>query len=94
MRAKRKPDTALLLSSLTSEQAQQVAEAFDTEAAVVEPVQIARDCVKRIRLADIEETMQGLREQAASEQISVEEKLRLTRRIQEMDNVRRNLRAQ
>jgi DNA primase len=89
-----KPDTALLLSALTSEQAQQVAEAFDTEAAVVEPMQIARDCVKRIRLADIEETMQGLREQAASEQISVEEKLHLTRRIQEMDNVRRNLRAQ
>lgn len=89
-----KPDTALLLSALTSEQAQQVAEAFDTEATVAEPMQIARDCVKRIRLADIEETMQGLREQATSEQLSVEEKLRLTRRIQEMDNVRRKLRAQ
>lgn len=89
-----KPDTALLLSALTSEQAQQVAEALDAETAVLEPIQVARDCMKRIRLAEIEETMQGLREQAASEQISVEEKLQLTRKIQEMDNVRRNLRAQ
>ena len=63
-----KPDTALLLSALTSEQAQQVVEAFDTEATVAEPMQIARDCVRRIQLADIEETMQGLREQAVSEQ--------------------------
>ncbi len=91
---KTKPDTALLMSMLTSEQAQQIAQAFDTEAAVVEPIQIARDCLKRIQLADIEETMQGLREKAASEQISVEEKLALTRQIQEMDTVRRKLRAQ
>ena len=88
-----KPDTALLLSGLTSEQAQQISEVFDTEVTVAEPMQIANDCIKRIRLADIEETIRSLREQAAGEQIPVQEKLQLTRQIQELDSQRRQLRS-
>ncbi len=89
-----KPDIVLLLSTLSSEQAQQMSEVFDTEATVAEPLKFAQDCLRRIRLADTEDEIQSLRERTAGETVSLEEKLALTKRIQELDNVRRQLRVQ
>ena len=89
-----KPDIALMLSAFTPEEAQQISGALETEAAMADPEKLANDSILRIRLLDAEEEIKDLREKSTGETIPLEEKLSLTRRIAELDNMRRKLRVQ
>ncbi len=89
-----KTDIALMLSAFTSEEAQQVSGALEMEAAMADPEKLANDSILRIRLLDAEEEIKELRAKSTGEAISLEEKLALTRRIAELDHMRRKLRVQ
>lgn len=91
---KLKPDIIMLMSGLASEQAKLITEALYEDMLTSNPEQFARDCLMRIRLADIEEQMQNLRKKANSDLIGLEDKLELTQHIMKLDNERRQLRLQ
>ena len=91
---KLKPDLVMLMSGLASEQAKLITEALYEDMLTSNPEQFARDCLLRIRLADIEEQMLNLRKEANSDLIGLEDKLELTQHIMKLDNERRQLRLQ
>jgi len=87
-----RPDVALLLSPFTPEETQRLSAVLEAEAPA-DPVKLVEDSLRSIRLYDTEAQMKELREQSVRETISLEEKLALTKRIQELDGMRRKLRA-
>lgn len=89
-----KPDIPLMLSALSPEETQQVSGALETETAMADPGKLANDSILRIRLLDAEEEIRELRARSTGETIPLEEKLALTRRIAELDHMRRKLRVQ
>lgn len=91
---KLKPDLVILMSGLAPEQAKLITEALYEDMLTSNPEQFARDCLMRIRLADIEEQMLNLRKEANSDLIGLEDKLELTQHIMKLDNERRQLRLQ
>ena len=86
-----KPDAALMMGGFSPDETQRFSAILDADAPA-EPVKLAQDSIKSIRLCDTEAEIMRLREESMGDEVSLEEKLALTRRMQELDGMRRKLR--
>lgn len=86
------PDIAMLMSSLMPEQARVIASMAGLDETQGDHAQFALDCIRRIRVLDIEEEIRQLRNEVGKEEIPLQTKLETMQRIKELEVMIRELR--
>ncbi|MDR1620083.1 MAG: DNA primase [Clostridiales bacterium] len=85
------PDIALLMSKLTGEQSQLVAGAVDRRPPEGDVTRMARDCIRHIRVMDMDEELRELGAMLDTDTLPLDEKLEISKRMQELARKRKAL---
>lgn len=85
------PDIPLLLSALEPAQSEVVSSLMNEEEAEGSGIKFAEDCINRIRTLDIEQEIWELRLKGNGEEVLLEDKLQMARRLQQLEALRREL---
>lgn len=86
-----RPDIPLLLSTLEPAQSEVISGIINEEETGGDAMKFAQDCINRIRMLDVEQEIQELRMKGNGEEILLEDKLQMAKRLQQLDALRREL---